>query len=86
MEGVELGQTCDERTEAVARIVHRRRRASVRLREAASAYSVHRGERGPGGYRRGQPTGPNQPDHRGPDTELPTPPPAPCSVRPGRCS
>ena len=41
VEGVEVGQTYDERTEAVARIVRRRRQASVRVREEAAAYSVH---------------------------------------------
>ena len=41
VEGVEIGQTYDERTEAVARIVRRRRQASVRVREEAAAYSVH---------------------------------------------
>ena len=38
--GVEINRTCDERTEAVARIVRRRRQASVRVREE-EAYSVH---------------------------------------------
>ena len=41
VEGVEVGQTYDERTEAVARIVRRRRQASVRVREEAAAYSAH---------------------------------------------
>ena len=41
VEGVEISETCDERTEAVARIVRRRQRASVRVREEAAAYSVH---------------------------------------------
>ena len=41
VEGVEASQTYDERTEAVARIVRRRRQASVRVREEAAAYSVH---------------------------------------------
>ena len=34
-------QTRDQRTEAVARIVRRRRQASARVREEAAAYSVH---------------------------------------------
>ena len=41
VEGVEASQTYDERTEAVARIVRRRRQASVRVREEAAVYSVH---------------------------------------------
>ena len=41
VEGVEVGQTCDERTEAVARIVRRRQQGSVRVREEEAAYSVH---------------------------------------------
>ena len=38
VEGVEVCQTHDERTEAVARIVRRRRQASVRVREETTAY------------------------------------------------
>ena len=41
VEAVGAGQTSDERAKAVARIVRRRRQASVRVREAAAAYSVH---------------------------------------------
>ena len=40
VEGVGVSETCDERTEAVARIVRRRRQASVRVREEAAAYSL----------------------------------------------
>ena len=40
VEGVGVSETCDERTEAVARIVRRRRQASVRVREEAAAHSV----------------------------------------------
>ena len=41
-EAVGASQTRDEQTEAVARIVRRRRRqGSVRAREEAAAYSVH---------------------------------------------
>ena len=47
VEGVEVCQTHDERTEAVARIVRRRRQASVRVLEEATAHPAHRGERGP---------------------------------------
>ena len=45
VEEVGASQTPDERTEAVARIVRRRRQGSVRVREEAAAYSAHRGER-----------------------------------------
>ena len=41
VEAVGAGQTSDERAKAVARIVRRRRQASVRVREEAAAYSVH---------------------------------------------
>ena len=41
VEAVGTSQTHDQRTEAVARIVRRRRQASVRVREEAAAYSVH---------------------------------------------
>ena len=41
VEGVGVSETYDERTEAVARIVRRRQRAGVRVREEAAAYSVH---------------------------------------------
>ena len=41
VEEVGAGRTPDERTEAVARIVRRRRQASVRVREEAAPYSVH---------------------------------------------
>ena len=38
MEGVRLSLTRDEQTEAATRIVHRRRQASVRLREERAPY------------------------------------------------
>ena len=41
VEGVRLSGTRDERTEAVARIVRRRQRASVRVREEEAPYPVH---------------------------------------------
>ena len=41
VEEVGASQTGSQRTEAVARIVHRRRQASVRVREEAAAYPVH---------------------------------------------
>ena len=41
VEEVGASRTRDEQTEAVARIVRRRRQASVRVREEAAAYSVH---------------------------------------------
>ena len=41
VEEVGASQTRDERAEAVARIVRRRRQASVRVREEATAYSIH---------------------------------------------
>ena len=41
VEAVGASQTRDEQTKAVARIVRRRRQASVRVREEAAAYSVH---------------------------------------------
>ena len=41
VEEVGAGQTRDQQTEAVSRIVRRRRQASARVREAAAAYSVH---------------------------------------------
>ena len=41
VEEVGASQTRDQQTEAVARIVHRRRQASVRVREEAAAYSIH---------------------------------------------
>ena len=47
VEEVGARQTRDERTEAVARIVRRRRQESAQVREEAAAYSVHRGEREP---------------------------------------
>ena len=40
VEGVRFGQTHDERREAVARVVHRRQRASVRVREEETAYAA----------------------------------------------
>ena len=40
VEGVRFSQTRDEQTEAVARIVHRRRQASVRVREEETPYAV----------------------------------------------
>ena len=43
VDGVRLGVTLDERTEAVARIVRRRRRTSVRVREEATPYAVRSG-------------------------------------------
>ena len=39
VEGVRFSLTCDERTEAVARIVRRRRRSSVRAREPEPEYA-----------------------------------------------
>ena len=47
VEAVGDSQARDQQTEAVARIVRRRRQASARVREEAAAYSVHRGERDP---------------------------------------
>ena len=41
VEAVGASQTRDQQTEAVARIVRRRRQASVRVREEEAAYSVH---------------------------------------------
>ena len=41
VKAVGTSQTRDQQTEAVARIVRRRRQASVRVREEAAAYSVH---------------------------------------------
>ena len=41
VEAVRFGLTHDERAEAVARIVRRRQRASVRLREEEAPYSAH---------------------------------------------
>ncbi len=41
VEAVGASQTRDQKTEAVARIVRRRRQASVRVQEEAAAYSVH---------------------------------------------
>ena len=41
VEGVRFGRNIDERKEAVARIVHRRQDASVRVREEQTEYSVH---------------------------------------------
>ena len=41
VEEVGASRTRDEQTKAVARIVRRRRQASVRVREEAAAYSVH---------------------------------------------
>ena len=43
VDGVRLSVTLEERTEAVARIVRRRRRASVRVREEATPYAVRPG-------------------------------------------
>ena len=43
VDGVRLGVTLDERTAAVARIVHRRQRTSVRVREEATPYAVRSG-------------------------------------------
>lgn len=40
---VRLGLTRDERTEAVARIVRRRQRSSIRVREADTPYAAHSG-------------------------------------------
>ena len=40
VEGVRFGQTHDERREAVARVVHRRQRASVRVREEETAHAA----------------------------------------------
>ena len=47
VEAVGASRTPDERTEAVAGIVRRRRQGSVRVREEAASYPVHRGEREP---------------------------------------
>ena len=47
VEVVRSSPNSTERIEAVARIVRRRRQASVRVREEATAYPAHRGERGP---------------------------------------
>ena len=41
VEAVGASRTSDERAKAVARIVRRRRQASVRMRKEAAAYSVH---------------------------------------------
>ena len=41
VEAVGASQTRDQKTEAVARIVRRRRQASMRVQEEAAAYSVH---------------------------------------------
>ena len=41
VKGVRFGLTLTERTEAVARVVRRRQRASVRVREEEMAYSAH---------------------------------------------
>ena len=43
VDGVRLSVTVDERTEAVSRIVRRRQRASVRVREETPPYSVRPG-------------------------------------------
>ena len=43
VEGVQSGQTLDERQEAVSRIVRRRQRASFRVREEEAPYPVARG-------------------------------------------
>ena len=43
VDGVRLSVTVDERTEAVARIVRRRQRASVRVREEATPYAARPG-------------------------------------------
>ena len=43
VEGAQSGQTRDDRTDAVARIVNRRRQASVRVREEEAPYHVARG-------------------------------------------
>ena len=40
VEGVRFGQTHDDRREAVARVVRRRQRASVRVREEETAYAA----------------------------------------------
>ena len=40
VKGVQSGQTLDERKEAIARIVNRRQRASVRVREQGATYTV----------------------------------------------
>ena len=48
VEGVRFGETYDERKEAVARVVRRRQRMSLRVREEQTAYLAHtaREERG----------------------------------------
>ena len=43
MDGVRFGETWDERREAVARIVRRRQRMSLRVREDREAYPVRSG-------------------------------------------
>ena len=43
VDGVRLSVTLEERTEAVARIVRRRQRTSVRVREEATPYAVRPG-------------------------------------------
>ena len=56
VDGVRLSLTCDERREAVTRIVHRRQRTSVRVREEEGAHSqdprepvaTDEGRQGPG--------------------------------------
>ncbi len=48
VDGVRRSVTLDERTEAVARIVRRRQRASVRVRDEETPYPAHRAEYGGG--------------------------------------
>ena len=43
VDGVRSSLTHDERTEAVARIVRRRQRGSLRVREEAPPYAAHSG-------------------------------------------
>ena len=43
----DLTGVLDRIVDAVARVVRRRQQASVRVREEATAYPAHRGERGP---------------------------------------
>ena len=43
VEQAQSSQTRDERTDAVARIVNRRQRASVRVREQGATYTVAQG-------------------------------------------
>ena len=48
VEGVQSGQTLDERQEAVSRIVRRRQQASFRVREEGAPYPASSGRSGSG--------------------------------------